>query len=95
MPTAPASLVSPPLFTAADIRIVDRRWADSRPETSLMERAGAAAARSINEVAGRVSAQCRSTMRMSAAVNSGGETREAGVVGMGRQGDQVGAQRTS
>jgi len=52
MPTAPAPLFSPPLFTAADIRIVDRRWADSRPETSLMERAGAAAAELAGALAG-------------------------------------------
>jgi len=44
MPIDPYSLVSPPLFTAADIRTIDRQWADSHPAISLMERAGAAAA---------------------------------------------------
>lgn len=53
MPTVPRSLVSPPLFTAADIRIIDRHWADTRPETSLMERAGAATA----ELAGTLASE--------------------------------------
>ncbi|WP_296749990.1 NAD(P)H-hydrate dehydratase [Thiobacillus sp.] len=53
MPTAPRSLVSPPLFAAADIRIIDRHWADTHPETSLMERAGAAAA----ELAGTLASE--------------------------------------
>lgn len=44
MPIDPFSLVSPPLFTAADIRTIDRQWADSHPAISLMERAGAATA---------------------------------------------------
>jgi hydroxyethylthiazole kinase-like uncharacterized protein yjeF len=44
MPTALRSLVSPPLFTAADIRTIDRQWADTHPDASLMERAGLAAA---------------------------------------------------
>jgi hydroxyethylthiazole kinase-like uncharacterized protein yjeF len=44
MPIDPCTLVSPPLFTAADIRAIDRQWADRHPDTSLMERAGAAAA---------------------------------------------------
>jgi len=44
MPIAPRSLVSPPLFMAADIRAIDRQWVDTHPATSLMERAGAAAA---------------------------------------------------
>jgi hydroxyethylthiazole kinase-like uncharacterized protein yjeF len=44
MPTDPLSLVSPPLFAAADIRAIDRQWAAAHPETPLMERAGAAAA---------------------------------------------------
>lgn len=48
-PWAPATagaldLASPPLFTAADIRAVDREWALRHPGTPLMERAGAAAA---------------------------------------------------
>jgi hydroxyethylthiazole kinase-like uncharacterized protein yjeF len=53
MPTAPSSLVSPPLFTAADIRLIDRHWADAHPATSLMERAGAAAA----ELAGTLASE--------------------------------------
>ena len=44
MPIAPLSLVSPPLFTAADIREIDQHWADAHPDRPLMERAGAAAA---------------------------------------------------
>jgi len=40
----PLSLVSPPLFMAADIRAIDRQWAEAHPDESLMERAGAAAA---------------------------------------------------
>ncbi|MHB1213374.1 MAG: NAD(P)H-hydrate dehydratase [Thiobacillus sp.] len=44
MPIAPRSLVSPPLFTAADCRTIDRHWADAHPATSLMEKAGVAAA---------------------------------------------------
>ena len=53
MLTALCSLVSPPLFTAADIRIIDRHWAGTRPETSLMERAGAATA----ELAGTLASE--------------------------------------
>ncbi len=44
MPVAPFSLVSPPLFTAADIRAVDRDWATAHPTRPLMESAGAAVA---------------------------------------------------
>ncbi|MHB1186959.1 NAD(P)H-hydrate dehydratase [Thiobacillus sp.] len=51
MPIDPFSLVSPPLFTTADIRTIDRQWADCHPAISLMERAGATAA----ELAGTLS----------------------------------------
>ncbi len=44
MPTDPLSLVSPPLFSAAAIRTIDRQWATAHPDQPLMERAGAAAA---------------------------------------------------
>lgn len=44
MPVALRTLVSPPLFLAADIRTIDRQWAAAHPANSLMERAGAAAA---------------------------------------------------
>ncbi|MFN3749759.1 MAG: NAD(P)H-hydrate dehydratase [Thiobacillus sp.] len=44
MPTAAASLVSPPVFTAADIRAVERRWAGRHADRSLMTAAGEAAA---------------------------------------------------
>jgi len=44
MPIDPSSLTSPPLFTAADIHEIDRDWARTHPGTSLMERAGIAAA---------------------------------------------------
>ena len=40
----PFSLVSPPLFMAADIHAIDRQWAESHPNVPLMEKAGAAAA---------------------------------------------------
>jgi ADP-dependent NAD(P)H-hydrate dehydratase / NAD(P)H-hydrate epimerase len=53
MPVAPRVLVSPPLFTAADIRAIDRHWAETRPGTPLMERAGAAAA----ELAGALASE--------------------------------------
>jgi ADP-dependent NAD(P)H-hydrate dehydratase / NAD(P)H-hydrate epimerase len=49
----PFSLVSPPLFTAADIRTIDRQWAAGHPDISLMERAGAAAA----ELAGTLASE--------------------------------------
>ena len=44
MPIAPLSLVSPPLFSAAAIREIDRHWAEFHPDRPLMERAGEAAA---------------------------------------------------
>jgi hydroxyethylthiazole kinase-like uncharacterized protein yjeF len=53
IPVAPRALVSPPLFTADDIRAVDRHWAHTHPGTSLMERAGAAAA----ELAGMLASE--------------------------------------
>ncbi|MGK2951146.1 MAG: NAD(P)H-hydrate epimerase, partial [Thiobacillus sp.] len=53
MPTDPFSLVSPPLFTAADIRTLDRHWAAVHPDISLMERAGTAAA----ELAGTLASE--------------------------------------
>ena len=49
----PAAAVCPPLFMAADIRAIDRQWAASHPDTSLMERAGAAAA----ELAGTLASE--------------------------------------
>jgi len=53
MPIDPHALVSPPLFMAADLRAIDRQWADAHPDTSLMERAGAAAA----ELAGTLASE--------------------------------------
>lgn len=53
MPIDPFSLVSPPLFTAADIQAIDRQWAASHPALSLMERAGAATA----ELAGMLASE--------------------------------------
>lgn len=44
MPIDPFSPISPPLFTAADIRTIDQQWAEHHPDVSLMERAGAATA---------------------------------------------------
>lgn len=40
----PASLTSPPLFSAAHIRAIDHAWALAHPGASLMARAGVAAA---------------------------------------------------
>ncbi|MBW8329443.1 MAG: NAD(P)H-hydrate dehydratase [Thiobacillus sp.] len=53
MPVALRHIVSPPLFMAADIRAIDRQWATAHPATSLMERAGAAAA----ELAGMLASE--------------------------------------
>ena len=53
MPLAPLSLVSPPLFIAADIREIDRNWADAHPDRPLMDSAGAAAA----ELAGTLASE--------------------------------------
>lgn len=53
MPVAPHTLVSPPLFTAAALREIDRQWAARHPAASLMERAGAAAA----ELAGTLASE--------------------------------------
>ena len=39
-----AELMSPPLFRAADIRVMEARWQKSHPDTPLMARAAAAAA---------------------------------------------------
>lgn len=50
---APHSLVSPSLFTAADMLAFDRQWADRHPAISLMARAGAAAA----ELAGALASE--------------------------------------
>jgi hydroxyethylthiazole kinase-like uncharacterized protein yjeF len=44
MPISPSTLVSPPLFQAADIRFIEQQWGSSHPEDALMEKAGAAAA---------------------------------------------------
>lgn len=38
------SIVSPPLFTVADLRVVEQHWESTHPDESLMEKAGAAAA---------------------------------------------------
>ncbi|MGE5318577.1 MAG: NAD(P)H-hydrate dehydratase [Hyphomicrobiaceae bacterium] len=53
MPMSPSTLVSPPLFTAADIREIDRHWADTHRGSPLMESAGAAAA----ELAGTLASE--------------------------------------
>jgi len=44
MPIAPLSLVSPPLFMAADIRTGEQHWLAAHPDDTLMGKAGAAAA---------------------------------------------------
>jgi hydroxyethylthiazole kinase-like uncharacterized protein yjeF len=44
MPITLLSLVSPPLFMAADIRAGERQWLATHPNDALMEKAGAAAA---------------------------------------------------
>lgn len=53
LPVAPRTLVSPPLFTAAAMREIDRQWAARHPAASLMERAGAGAA----ELAGTLASE--------------------------------------
>jgi hydroxyethylthiazole kinase-like uncharacterized protein yjeF len=52
-PVSAASLVSPPLFCAADIRAIDAAWAARHPEISLMSRAGSAAAKLAATLASR------------------------------------------
>ena len=49
----PRSLVSPPLFMAADIRAIEQQWVATHPDESLMEKAGAAAA----ELAGTLASE--------------------------------------
>ena len=53
MSITPLSLISPPLFMAADIRASEQRWAKTPPHDSLMEKAGAAAA----ELAGTLASE--------------------------------------
>ncbi|HUX31990.1 MAG TPA: NAD(P)H-hydrate dehydratase [Thiobacillus sp.] len=53
LPVAPRTLVSPPLFTAAAMREIDRQWAARHPAASLMARAGADAA----ELAGTLASE--------------------------------------
>jgi ADP-dependent NAD(P)H-hydrate dehydratase / NAD(P)H-hydrate epimerase len=53
MPIAPLSLVSPPLFMAADIRTGEQHWLAAHPDNPLMDRAGAAAA----ELAGTLASE--------------------------------------
>lgn len=53
LPVAPRTLVSPPLFTTAAMREIDRQWAARHPAASLMERAGAGAA----ELAGTLASE--------------------------------------
>lgn len=69
MPLALGDLVSPPLFMAADIREIDRLWA-AHPATSLMERAGAAAA----ELAGMLASESGEAVAVLAGPgNNGGD----------------------
>jgi hydroxyethylthiazole kinase-like uncharacterized protein yjeF len=44
MPIALNSLVSPPLYMAADIRAIEHQWQTVHPDETLMDKAGAAAA---------------------------------------------------
>lgn len=53
MSITPPSLVSPPLFMAADIRAGEQTWARAHPHDPLMEKAGAAAA----ELAGTLASE--------------------------------------
>jgi hydroxyethylthiazole kinase-like uncharacterized protein yjeF len=70
MPTDPFSLISPPLFTAADIRTIDRQWAASHPTLSLMEKAGTAAA----ELAGTLASESGEPVLILAGTgNNGGD----------------------
>jgi hydroxyethylthiazole kinase-like uncharacterized protein yjeF len=53
MLTTPFSLVSPPLFMAADFKAIEQQWAKAHPHDPLMEKAGAAAA----ELAGTLASE--------------------------------------
>lgn len=70
MPTAPHMPVSPPLFTAADMRTIDRQWAERHPGIPLMDRAGAAAA----ELAGTLADESgRPVLVLAGPGNNGGD----------------------
>jgi hydroxyethylthiazole kinase-like uncharacterized protein yjeF len=70
LPIAPRTLVSPPLFMAVDCRAIDRDWADAHPATSLMERAGKAAA----ELAGTLASESgESVLILAGSGNNGGD----------------------
>jgi hydroxyethylthiazole kinase-like uncharacterized protein yjeF len=74
MPIAPRALVSPPLFVAADCRAIDRQWAGAHPATSLMERAGTAAA----ELAGTLASESgESVLILAGPGNNGGDALAA------------------
>jgi hydroxyethylthiazole kinase-like uncharacterized protein yjeF len=51
MPINPLSLLSPPLFMAADIRACEQQWIATHPDGSLMEKAGAAVAELAHRLA--------------------------------------------
>jgi hydroxyethylthiazole kinase-like uncharacterized protein yjeF len=62
--------VSPPLFTAADMRAIDRQWAERHPGIPLMDRAGAAAA----ELAGTLADESgRPVLVLAGPGNNGGD----------------------
>ena len=70
LPVAPRTLVSPPLFTAAAMREIDRQWAARHPAASLMERAGTAAA----ELAGMLASESgASVLVLAGPGNNGGD----------------------
>jgi ADP-dependent NAD(P)H-hydrate dehydratase / NAD(P)H-hydrate epimerase len=70
MPIALQSLVSPPLFMAADIRAGERQWLAAHPKDALMERAGAAAA----ELAGSLAIDSgESVLILAGPGNNGGD----------------------
>ena len=74
MPTDPFSLLSPPLFTAAAMREIDRQWAARHPAASLMERAGSAAA----ELAGTLASESGAPVLVLAGPgNNGGDALAA------------------
>ena len=70
MPIALRALTSPPLFLAADIRTIERHWAAAHPATSLMERAGTAAA----ELAGTLASESgEAVLILAGPGNNGGD----------------------
>ncbi|MEW6590578.1 MAG: NAD(P)H-hydrate epimerase, partial [Pseudomonadota bacterium] len=81
MPIPLADLALPPLFTAADLRGIERRWAAQHPGRSLMDAAGTAAA----ELAARLALDTGAPVLVLAGPgNNGGDALVAARVLAGR-----------